>query len=122
MKNTRTQGVSSLVGHGFPKNRAVRMQFSEMLYEFKHRHRKHDEMILKAPLSRSNYREKFHQLLYREEDEHQKILTERYYIYIYLLLWKLHQHCAGTFSNIHDCYRQRSDTINHEIFIIKIFS
>ena len=52
--------------------------FSEVLYEFKHEHRRLDEGILKAKLSRENYKEKFHQLLCREEEEHHRILREKY--------------------------------------------
>ena len=78
MKSSKAQVQPGVVNRGFPKNRAVRVQFEELLYRFKHRHRKCDEEILKANLTRDNYREKFHQLLCREEDEHQKILMERY--------------------------------------------
>ena len=37
-----------------------------------------DISILKKPLTRENYREKFHHLLCWEEKEHSKILSERY--------------------------------------------
>ena len=42
-----------------------------------HFHQPVDEDLLKAPLTRENYRRKFHQLLCREEEEHAKILRER---------------------------------------------
>ena len=78
VKSSKAQVQPGLVDHGFPKNRAVRMQFEEVMYKFKHRHRKYNEELLQAKLTRDNYREKFHQLLCREEDEHQRILAERY--------------------------------------------
>ena len=42
-----------------------------------HSHRPVDEDLLKAPLTRENYKQKFHQLLCREEEEHEKILRGR---------------------------------------------
>ena len=42
-----------------------------------HSHQPVDEGLLKAPLTTENYRRKFHQLLCREEEEHEKILRER---------------------------------------------
>ena len=39
-----------------------------------------DIAVLKKPLTRENYREKFHHLLCWEEKEHSKILSERYTI------------------------------------------
>ena len=42
-----------------------------------HSHQPVDKNLLKAPLTRENYRRKFHQLLCREEEEHEKILRER---------------------------------------------
>ena len=42
-----------------------------------HSHHPVDEDLLKAPLTRENYRIKFHQLLCREEEEHEKIVRER---------------------------------------------
>ena len=42
-----------------------------------HSHHPVDEDLLKAPLTRENYKQKFHQLLCREEEEHEKILRER---------------------------------------------
>ena len=50
---------------------------------FTHEHLPYNEELLEAPLSRQNYKEKFHQLLCREEDEHDKILQEKY-ISIYI--------------------------------------
>lgn len=46
---------------------------------FRHEHRSLDEDLLKAPLSRENYKTKFHQLLCQEEEEHDKILKKRYH-------------------------------------------
>ena len=43
-------------------------------------HRNHctlDIELLKSPLTRENYRTKFHQLLCREEEEHERLLAER---------------------------------------------
>ena len=42
-----------------------------------HSHQPEDEELLKAPLTRENYKQKFHQLLCREEEEHEKILRAR---------------------------------------------
>ena len=44
---------------------------------FEHTHRPHDQVLLEAELTTENYKEKFHQLLCREEEEHEKILQER---------------------------------------------
>ena len=43
----------------------------------KHEHRPTDINLLKAKLTKQNYKEKFHQLLCREEEEHDRILIER---------------------------------------------
>ena len=43
----------------------------------RHLHQPVDEELLKADLTRENYRRKFHQLLCCEEEEHEKILRER---------------------------------------------
>ena len=42
-----------------------------------HYHQPIDEDLLNAPLTRENYKQKFHQLLCREEEEHEQILRER---------------------------------------------
>lgn len=42
-----------------------------------HCHRTVDTELLKSPLTPENYREKFHQLLCREEEEHERLLAER---------------------------------------------
>lgn len=44
---------------------------------YTHIHLPYDEELLKTPLSSANYRNKFHQLLCREEEEHERILNER---------------------------------------------
>ena len=44
---------------------------------FKHKHRPLNDELLKAPLNRKNYKEKFHHLLCREEDKHDKALGSR---------------------------------------------
>ena len=36
-----------------------------------------DESLVKAPLTRDNYVDKFHTLLYYEEHEHARVLKER---------------------------------------------
>jgi superfamily I DNA and/or RNA helicase/exoribonuclease R len=47
------------------------------LYAPGHNHLIYDEAILQQPLTCDNYKEKFHQLLCREEDEHKRILIEK---------------------------------------------
>ena len=42
-----------------------------------HSHKPVDEDLLKAPLTRENYKPKFHLLLCCEEEEHEKILREK---------------------------------------------
>ena len=44
----------------------------------KHDHRLLNKNFLRAELSPSNYREKFHQLLCCEEEEHYQLLKEKY--------------------------------------------
>ncbi len=46
--------------------------------EFRHNHRPVDKELLDEELTRNNYKEKFHQLLCREEEEHDKLLKQRY--------------------------------------------
>ena len=41
-----------------------------------------DEQLLKEPLTRENYVDKFHTLLYYEEHEHVRVLAERYSPYL----------------------------------------
>ena len=50
--------------------------------EFEHRHRPRDQALLEAKLTPKNYKEKFHQLLCREEEEHERILQERYSVWL----------------------------------------
>ena len=50
------------------------------LDQFVHKHRPRDQTLLEAELTTENYKEKFHQLLCREEEEHERILQERYNI------------------------------------------
>ena len=45
-----------------------------------HKHIPYNDDLLKAPLTRHNYRKKFHQLLCREEEEHNNMLMKRYNI------------------------------------------
>ena len=49
----------------------------ENLYRLKHEHQKRDIQLLKADLTVENYKSRFHQLLCREEDEHERILRDR---------------------------------------------
>ena len=44
--------------------------------EFRHDHRSPDLEIFEGKLKAENYRERFHQLLCREEDEHKRLLEE----------------------------------------------
>ena len=50
--------------------------FKEIKY-FNHSHELPNEELLKASLTKENYKQKFHQLLCCEEEEHKKILRER---------------------------------------------
>ena len=43
----------------------------------KHHHRPEDLVLLETELKQENYCEKFHQLLCREEEEHEKLLSDR---------------------------------------------
>lgn len=45
---------------------------------FKHNHQPYDRKVLESCLTKENYKRKFHQLLCREEEEHERILQERY--------------------------------------------
>ena len=49
-----------------------------------HNHRPFDEKLLTARLTGQNYREKFHQLLCREEEEHDRLLKERFVLCMYI--------------------------------------
>ena len=51
--------------------------FAERNSFIQHSHQLVDKNLLKAPLTRENYRRKFHQLLCREEEKHEKILRKR---------------------------------------------
>ena len=42
-----------------------------------HVHQLRNEKLLKAELTVGNYKKKFHQLLCREEDEHERLLIEK---------------------------------------------
>ena len=57
---------------------SLRSQFSHHLYNFRadHDHCAVDMELLKSPLTRENYRKKFHQLLCREEEEHERLLAQ----------------------------------------------
>ena len=60
----------------------LRSQFSHHLHNYKtegnkHNHRPEDVKLLESELTRDNYREKFHQLLCREEEEHERLLAQR---------------------------------------------
>ena len=57
----------------------LRSQFSHHLHNFRadHKHCAVDMELLKSPLTQKNYRAKFHQLLCREEEEHENLLAER---------------------------------------------
>ena len=57
-------------------NQAVRWR-KGTLDRFKHKHRPRNQDLLEAELTTENYKEKFHQLLCREEEEHERILQER---------------------------------------------
>ncbi len=46
--------------------------------EYRHIHRPVDKELLDEEFTRNNYKEKFHQLLCREEEEHDKLLKQRY--------------------------------------------
>ena len=49
----------------------------DILHRFKHDNQPRDEKLLKENLTVKNYKKKFHQLLCREEDEHERILIEK---------------------------------------------
>ena len=44
-----------------------------------------DQRLLKEPLTRDNYVDKFHTLLYYEEHEHARVLKDRYSYHTYLI-------------------------------------
>ena len=54
-------------------------QFSHPLHNFRrdHNHCAMDMKLLESPLTPNNYRKKFHKLLCKEEEEHQRLLAER---------------------------------------------
>ena len=54
---------------------------TSLVNPLEHQHQDRDVELLKAPLTQENYKSKFHQLLCREEEEHKKILHERYIPY-----------------------------------------
>ena len=49
-----------------------------------HNHRPFDKKLLTAKLTEQNYKEKFHQLLCCEEEEHDRLLKERFVLYMYI--------------------------------------
>lgn len=52
----------------------------------RHEHRPYDIKLLEAKLTSENYKKKFHQLLCREEEEHARLLSERFVcVYIYVM-------------------------------------
>lgn len=53
---------------------------------YKHKHEPYNEDLLKAVLSRENYKAKYHQLLCCEEEEHKRVLSERYTILATLIV------------------------------------
>ena len=50
----------------------------------RHEHRPCDIKLLEAKLTSENYKKKFHQLLCREEEEHAKLLSERFVCAFYI--------------------------------------
>ena len=64
--------------------------FKQQSFFFKHNHQAYDRKVLESCLTRENYKRKFHQLLCREEEEHERILQERYSSVIF--------HCFILFS------------------------
>ena len=58
---------------------SLRSQFSRHLHNFRadHKHCAMDMELLESPLTQKNYRKRFHQLLCREEEEHERLLAER---------------------------------------------
>ena len=59
-----------------PPSQSLRNK-SDSLHCFEHDHQLRDQKLLSAILTVDNYKEKFHQLLCREEDEHEKILRDK---------------------------------------------
>ena len=49
----------------------------ENLYRLKHEHQQRNTQLLKADLTVENYKSRFHQLLCREEEEHERILRNK---------------------------------------------
>ena len=48
-----------------------------VLHNFKHDHQSRDQELMEAELTVENYQQRFHQLLCREEDEHERLMKER---------------------------------------------
>ena len=67
---------------------------------FTHKHLPYNAELLEAPLSRQNYKEKFHQLLCREEDEHDRILQEKYISILYTTVSLITNRCNGRYTLI----------------------
>ena len=80
----RKQQTSAIPNSIFEQHSPLlRSQFSHHLHDYKaegnteHNHRPEDVKLLESELTRDNYREKFHQLLCREEEEHERLLAQR---------------------------------------------
>ena len=60
-----------------PPSHSVDEVVSETVKIHNHVHQLRNEELLKAELTVGNYKARFHQLLCREEDEHERLLTEK---------------------------------------------
>ena len=63
--------------HSVQQNSSLLCSQSSYHFRTHHNHCAVDMELLKSPLTRENYRTKFHQLLCREEEEHERLLDER---------------------------------------------
>ena len=70
---------------------SLRSQFSHHLYNFRadHNHCVVDVKLLESQLTCENYQRKFHQLLCREEEEHERLLAERLALSQYVSMWHI---------------------------------
>ena len=59
------------------QNRSLSYSQSSHYFRADHDHCAVDMELLKSSLTPENYRKKFHQLLCREEEEHERLLAER---------------------------------------------
>ena len=57
---------------------------------FEHNYQPYDRKVLESCLTKENYKRKFHQLLCIEEEEHERILQERYILLIFISLFSSH--------------------------------